>query len=314
MSRARVRKIRYLAAAALLLSACGGEGPVPQGASIEAVSMAQTDRFRAAFPAAESLEVTPEMDVEPTRALLQQLTWNVSKELNHAVHALVGTVTDIVEDETPSYCVSTVCVWGPHRPPQQLLTWTLVIRDKGNRSFEYVVKAQAPEGEFKPILWGTTSEDGNVGSLFANGTTLHELDPIGYPKMGRAVVAYDDPPGIEHKVHMVMNGFSDGELELEDYVYGYEVAADNSGAFNFAARHDLDDDGSAQELLMAQTRWDTTQAGAGAAAVKEGDLPSGVVVHLEECWDSLLMQVYYQDNFDILPPYGSQDQCVLPLP
>jgi hypothetical protein len=300
------------------VAACGGtEDPV--------------DEYREAVPTHSQLAVTvPESSgtsSEPgklTQALLGQradlyeLTYKVSHEVNGGIWVGLNIIESILQ-HPPTLIQNGVVTWGPYTPPLEPLTWMLNVTKKGPGQFAYALSARKKadkSGTFSVILAGTSTKgyskyfSGYKGVYTANASNLNALDPATYPDTGKMVATYDTT-GIRRKVQMALKDYSEAGGPKGDALYSYLDRVDASGEFGFVARTDLQKDGSADEVFAVKSAWNDTGAGLGFATVSGGDLPSGVVIKVTECWDDSFARTFYKDNGKVNPDEGDPSNCVL---
>ena len=321
-----MRSITLLVSAVLIatLTACGGVDPA--------------DEYRAAVPSRSQLS----MDVPSsggsqsqslgqvgslTQALLGQtaelyaLTYKVSHEVNGSIWVGLNIIESIVHTP-PTSLVNNVAVWGPHTGALEPLTWKLTVAKTGPGRFSYVLSARKKgdaTGAFSPILAGTSQKGfskyftGFKGLYAVNADNLNALAPSLHPDTGKMVATYDTT-GDKRSVQMALENYSEAGAPPADALYSYLDRLDTSGEFRFVARTDMQKDGSAEEILAVTSAWDKTGAGRGDAAVTGGDMSSGLVVKLTECWDDGFGRTFYEDSHSINPAEGSAASCVFAQP
>lgn len=309
-----ILSLSALAAALVLIIGCGGE---------------PADEFREAVPSVGELAMTvpaSAVNSQPgklTQALLGQradlynLTYKVSHEVNGSIWVGLNTIESIVQTP-PNTITNGVATWGPHTPALEPLTWMLKVTKTGPGQYAYALSARkkGTKGSFTTILAGSSTRgyskffSGFKGVYTANATALNALDPIRYRDVGKMVATYDTT-GVRRVVKMALKNYSEAGGPVADALYSYVDRVDASGHFGFVAKTDLQKNGSADEIFAVESAWNAAGAGRGEAAVKGGDLPSGALVRVTECWDASFARVFYHDNGSVNPDEGLKTACAL---
>lgn len=310
-----ILSLSALTVALVLIIGCGGE---------------PADEFREAVPSQGELAMTvPASAVNSqtgklTQALLGQradlynLTYQVSHEVNGSIWVGLNVIDTIVQTP-PNSITNGVATWGPHTPALEPLTWMLKVSRTGPGQYAYALSARkkaTPNGAFSVILAGSSTRgyskffSGYKGVYTANATALNALDPIRYPDVGKMVATYDTT-GVRRVVKMALKDHSENGGPMADALYTYIDRVDASGHFAFAAKTDLQKNGSLDETFAVESAWNAAGAGRGEAAVKGGDLPSGTLVRISECWDASFARVFYHDNGSVNPDEGLKSACAL---
>ena len=252
---------------------------------------------------------------------LYKLTYEVSHDVNGSIWVGLNIVEAIIQ-HPPTSVANGVAVWGPHTPPLEPLSWTLMVTKTGPGKYSYVLSARKKgdtTGKFLPILAGTSQKgfskhfSGYTGVYTANADNLNTLAPTIHPDKGKMVATYDTT-GDKREVKMALEGYSENGAPPANVLYSYLDRLDTSGEFGFVAHADIDENGSAKEYLVVGTQWDKNGAGRGDAVVTGGDVQAGVSVLITECWDQSFGRTFYQDNYNINPAEGSAGACVFSKP
>lgn len=321
----RAHRFHYpvlMLAAATLAGGCAQQSP--------------EDEFRDAVPAAEALRVnvpgedgssaSASGDVGGSRAALigerakyYQFTRDTSRTVNGVVWMTMHIVETIVS-HPPTAIDASHAVWGPWTEALNPLTYAFAVEKAGEGHYRFALIGKprgAGDDAFVPLLAGESEVDpsrgANRGSIGLDLDAAHALDAHEHPGQGRIAATYDIG-GDPRQVEAAFEGFVDADSGRPITArYRYREAREGSGSFEFGARVDVADDGSAQEDLVVMSRWDKTGQGRGDVIVAHGDL-GDAAIQASECWDRGFGRTYYTDSANSEPTEGDATSCAFAVP
>jgi hypothetical protein len=283
------------------------------------------DEYRQAVPDANELAIrvpgesggaaagAHEEAIVGQRAVLYQVTRDVSRVVNGGVYLVLGTLAEIVRHPA-SEVDQHHAVWGPYTGALSPLTYRFEVTKVSKGNFEYVLSSKRKaEGDetFAAILTGEAHLDGEAvgaGSFTVDGDAMHTLDAYEWPGSGTAAVVYDlqsEPRSIE----VEFDAWTGGWHAPVDATYGYHEGADQSGDFEFSAEADLDGGFSALESLVVTSRWIAGGTGRSDATATGGDVATGQTVEATECWDDGFGRTYWTDSAGLVGTEGDPAAC-----
>ena len=205
---------------------------------------------------------------------------------------------------------------GPVRPPGGTVTalilalspatWRARVERQPDGSFDYVVQGWPRNGDAAQavtVLEGVhvpgANENTGSGHWRYDLTAAHGLDPTTQPGTGAMDVDYSlaGPRTLE----VGLTDFQQpGDATTNDTLYRYTEAVDGSGTFDFISNLDIDAENDStrdrRELLQVRSRLADGPGRADVTAT-HGDLPAGVQVEVNECWDAAFARTYWHFSF-----------------
>ena len=205
---------------------------------------------------------------------------------------------------------------GPVRPPGGTVTalilalspatWRARVERQPDGSFDYVVQGWPRNGDAAQavtVLEGVhvpgANENTGSGHWRYDLTAAHGLDPTTQPGTGAMDVDYSlaGPRTLE----VGLTDFQQpGDATTNDTLCRYTEAVDGSGTFDFISNLDIDAENDStrdrRELLQVRSRLADGPGRADVTAT-HGDLPAGVQVEVNECWDAAFARTYWHFSF-----------------
>lgn len=260
--------------------------------------------LRAALPTAEQMTIRlpSQAALAPEQATFYAFTRGITLRVNGTVHVISEVIRDVVETEPSETDGETFAVWGPFQDALSPAAWRVRVERQADGSFTYVVQGWPRNGEAAnavTVLEGVhvpgAAEETGAGHWRYDITAAHALDPTTQPGTGAMDVDYDlsGPRTLEV-------GFTDfqepGDAMSNDALYRYTEALDGAGTFDFVSNLDIDEENDPtrdrRELLQVRSRWLADGPGRADVTATHGDLPAGVQVEVNECWDAAFARSY----------------------
>jgi hypothetical protein len=236
-------------------------------------------------------------------------TRNVTRMFNGGAEWVLVLVHTIVQFPVTTVSGDTY-TWGPWSDALDPAEYKLDVREVGDGTYEYKLsgrsKTQA-NAQFEVVIDGKA--DPRLGDLKGNGQFLLDFDA------GRRVNPIDagNDRGTVTATYDLTARHLGLEIDTIDELgapvmadYGYNEAADGGGAMIFNITGDAGG-GTKKESITLRSRWLPTGAGRADARLASGDLAAPVTA--SECWSTLFERVYYADDVNFAPVYGTQSAC-----
>ena len=265
--------------------------------------------LRAALPLAEQMTIRmpSQAALAPEQATFYAFTRGITVRVNGTVYVISEVIGDVIEGEPSETDGETYAVWGPFQDALSPATWRVRVERQPDGSFGYVVQGWPRNGDAAQavtVLEGVhvpgAAEDAGSGHWRYDITAAHALDPTTQPGTGAMDVDYSlaGPRTLE----VGLTDFQEpGDATSNDTLYRYTEALDGSGTFDFVSNLDIDADSDAtrdrRELLQVRSRWLADGPGRADVTATHGDLPAGVQVEVNECWDAAFARSYMRFGF-----------------
>lgn len=285
----------------------------------------QVERFRAAAPSAQDLQVrVPSATAQqadgaavqalsaaaPGKAFMPGVTWLAGAVVNGSVAYAVTAVGAMVLGEPTEVSPGRV-VWGPYTEPLWREEWRLVMEENGDDVFDYTVEARprASSGAFVAVMTGkhTFRQGGAQGELDVDFGAYVALDnPQAY--QGRAHVTYARSAAGDQDVSVLFLQPAQPGGRETSITYGFVQRKGGEGALTFVLDQDFDARTAAKERLSVTSRWQPSGAGRADARVAGGDVLTPFT--FSECWAPTHVRAYYADSAGLFPAEGAEAACV----
>ncbi len=301
------------------------------------VDTQRLDEFRKAVPTmaqvqASELQATTQALGEP--AELPQSSFAIAAGINGSVAFLVNTLDVVVNQLEPTVFNSDTqeYVWGPFENDDGIGYVAVYIRDTGSDEdfrFHYAFLRGVDNdlAKLTPVIVGGATpspdnEDHGVGLALIDFEADYQFELTHNPngdhserERGRVAFLFgagpdEDNPNDEMAfVVAALRGFgdgADGEIVSIDYLYGHyedNTEGHTLDFLNWQSEFDVNEDGSAAELVDIRMAFLDQGTGRAEATVSGGDLELGVTASAIECWDTSINQTFIEmttsDGIDI---------------
>lgn len=278
-----------------------------------------------ALPLAEDLRVDVPTDDGAQQAAIGEIaeyyaiTRGVSLQFNAGAGFVLVLVHAVVQ-QPPTSVDGNTYTWGPGSDPLDPSDYRLTVVDNGDGTYDWSLDGRSktePNAEFITAVSGRAVEGAEPhrgsGTFTMDFDNIKILDPIANADSngGTVEVTYDleNRDGTQASIDMHIDSQDDdGNPIIADYRYAENQ--DRSGDFQFSLPVDVGEDGSALEDVVLRSRWLADGSGRADARVSGGDLETGNVVELSQCWDTSFRSVFETaSDSSVLAQAGDEASC-----
>lgn len=252
-------------------------------------------------------------------AKLYKLTRGLYDVVNFGSAAVLGSVWFVAHTQ-PTTLTEEEAIWGPASEPLHPAEYRLRISKVAEDTYDWTWegRAKGTGGEFRAVIKGRGFADRDArhgtGDFSIDFDTANELDP--------ARLGADDESGviaIEYDIRgaPILGGPRDitvrstPSLKDERFVLRITRGEQGQGGSVDLTLHGDTDDAKASkaEDVVLRSRFRGDGAGRSDVKMSSGDIPSGIVVDMTECWSKTFERSYYTDSLSLEATVGDPASC-----
>jgi len=272
-----------------------------------------------------AVPTTTELAVELPAAVNGAVEAELAKKTHESIKTVndslvnVLALVDAVRGTSPTTRASDSRTWGPFRDDKHPgWRWELIVtRDPtAPTTFTYRLQTENAAAATGWLVFVSGSFDAAGGAKQGSGQVSADFATLaarGFPldagaaKLADLKIAYQnfDLAGSPIEVSMTMDGLPDATGTATTLSIVYEILSDRSGEMAFTLTGNLIA-GPATEVVVVNSQWLASGAGAGTLKVASGD---GAGLAQTECWNSAFAATFNAKPWAPAEDLGAADAC-----